>query len=76
MRGMFFLILSALLSFLSYCAFVTLICMHSCFCVMSYVLCLRWNDLMHWQRWVLLMLYWLLQLFMEHRHILPERKKQ
>lgn len=54
MGGMFFFILSVLLSLLSYCAFMTLICMHPCFCVTSHILHLRWNDLM---RWVLLMCY-------------------
>lgn len=62
MGGMFFVILSVLLSLLSYCTFITLICMHPCFCMTSHILCLRWNDLMQWQRWVLL-LYLLLCLF-------------
>lgn len=59
---MFFVILSVLLSLLSDCAFITLICMHPCFCMTSHILCLRWKDLMQWQRWVLLF-YLLLCLF-------------
>lgn len=53
-----------------------LICMHPWFCVTSHILHLGWNVLMHWQRWVLLVLYLLFCLFMEHRHILPQKNNK
>lgn len=46
-----------------------LICLQSCFCVASHNLLFGWNDLTHWQSWVLLVFYLLLCLFTEHRHI-------
>lgn len=73
MGGMLFVTMSALLSLLSYCAFMTLICLHPCFCETSHILHLGWNDLMHWQMWVVLVFYLLLRLFLEHKHIPPQK---